>query len=63
MEQHSEIFDIKRVGKKDVNLAQQLFKLFSEVFEWENPVTASDAYLKKNAQQFPFSGVCSYGSG
>ena len=42
----SEAFEIRRLGRKDAVLAQQLFRLFQEVFE-EEPTSAGTSYLKR----------------
>jgi len=47
MQPSEEIFEVKRLGRDNLLLAQQLFKLFDEVFKQENPSIAPKYHLGK----------------
>ena len=49
-------FKIKRLTKKDVTTAQQLFPLLQQVFEVENPAIATNDYVTKLLKNIAF--VC-----
>jgi aminoglycoside 3-N-acetyltransferase I len=47
-------FQIKRLGKNDLELAQQLFLLFEKVFEMEDFISVSQPYLTELLQKPDF---------